>query len=56
MKPSTVRMAAIAFTLKVDAGQWTDAEVRHAIKALRTLLLERQQRRATEKYLRKCQS
>jgi hypothetical protein len=36
----------------MDAGELTDAQIRSKIKALRAVLLERQQRRARTKYLK----
>ncbi len=45
--------AAFVFGVKMDAGPWTDARIRLAIQALRAVLLDRQQRRATKKRLAK---
>jgi hypothetical protein len=41
--------AALTFRTKVDASALTDREIRLAIKALREVLLFRQQQRASEK-------
>ncbi len=50
--PKRVRLASIRFTMKAMFSSHKDFELREAIKALREELLERQQKRASLKYLK----
>ncbi len=45
--------ATLIFRTKMDAGSLNDRQVRLCIKALREVLLERQQWRATAKYVKR---
>jgi hypothetical protein len=50
-----VKDAALVFRAKMEAGELTDAQLRLKIKTLQAVLLERQQRRASAKDLRRRQ-
>lgn len=56
MDHQKAKNAVHLFQLKADAATWTDAQIRQAVKALREVLLLRQQRRATAKHLKATQS
>jgi hypothetical protein len=43
--------ATFVFLRRMDAAGWTDAQVRLTVKVFRETLLQRQQERATKKYL-----
>jgi hypothetical protein len=42
--------AVLVFNTRAEAGPKTDAQIRLQIRTLRAVLLERQQRRAAERY------